>query len=69
MEMLLYQSVMNNKIMKVYNIYAKNKCLYHLISEQEFEITWKTLKNMVGLMKTDYSVEDLSYEEAFIDIV
>jgi len=55
--------------MKVYNIYAKEKCLYHLISEQEFEITWKTLKNMVGLMKTDYTVEDLSYEEAFIDIV
>jgi hypothetical protein len=48
---------------KIYHIYAKDRCLFHSINEEEFEITWRTLKNMVGLMKTDYNIEDLSYEE------
>jgi len=48
---------------KIYHIYAKDKCLFHSVKEEEFETTWKTLKNMVGLMKTDYTVNDLTYEE------
>jgi hypothetical protein len=48
---------------KIYHIYAKDRCLFHSINEEEFEVTWRTLKNMVGLMKTDYNIEDLSYEE------
>jgi hypothetical protein len=48
---------------KIYHIYAKDKCLFHSIKEDEFETTWNTLKNMVGLMKTDYSVNDLTFEE------
>jgi len=48
---------------KVYHIYAKERCLFHSVKEDEFHTTWSTLKNMVGLMKTDYNVEDLSYEE------
>ena len=48
---------------KIYHIYAKDKCLFHSVKEEDFEATWNTLKNMVGLMKTDYSVNDLSYEE------
>jgi hypothetical protein len=48
---------------KVYHIYAKDRCLFHSIKEEDFQTTWSTLNNMVGLMKTDYSVEDLSYEE------
>ena len=51
---------------KVYHIYAKDKCLLHSIKEEEFCTTWNTLKNMVGVMKTDYSVEDLSYEELIV---
>jgi hypothetical protein len=43
---------------KIYHIYAKDKCLFHSIKEDEFDITWKTLNNMVGLMKTDYNTED-----------
>ena len=49
--------------MKKYDIYAKEKCLFHSVHEDEFDITWKTLRNMVGIMKTDYCVEDLRYEE------
>ena len=48
---------------KVYHIYAKEECLYNNLSTEEFNNTWETLKGMVGLMKTDYELEDLSYEE------
>ena len=48
---------------KVYHIYAKKECLYNNLSKEEFSHTWETLKGMVGLMKTDYELEDLSYEE------
>jgi hypothetical protein len=48
---------------KIYHIYAKERCLFHSLKEEEFEITWNTLKNMVGLMKTDYTVEDLTFVE------
>ena len=49
--------------MKKYDIYAKDRCLFQSVDEKEFDVTWSTLKNMVGLMKTDYSVEDLYYQE------
>lgn len=48
---------------KVYHIYVKEECLYNNLTEQQFNNTWNTLKGMVGLMKTDYELEDLSYEE------
>ena len=48
---------------KVYHIYAKKECLYNNLSEDQFNNTWETLKGMVGLMKTDYELGDLSYEE------
>lgn len=51
---------------KIYHIYAKDRCLFHSVKEEEFEITWNTLKNMVGLMRTDYELEDLSYEELMV---
>jgi hypothetical protein len=52
---------------KVYHIYAKDKCLFHSLKEEDFEPTWNTLKNLVGIMKTDYNVEDLSYEELLVN--
>jgi len=52
---------------KIYHIYAKDRCLFHSIKEEDFEITWNTLKNMVGLMHTDYEVSDLSYEELMVN--
>lgn len=48
---------------KIYHIYAKNQCLFHSLKEEEFKNTWNTLHQMVGLMKTDYTVEDLNYIE------
>ena len=48
---------------KMYHIYANEECLYNNLSETQFKNKWETLKGMVGLMKTDYVIEDLSYEE------
>ena len=52
---------------KIYHIYAKDKCLFHSLKEDEFYQTWNTLKTMVGLMKTDYEVNDLNYEELLMN--
>ena len=48
---------------KVYHIYAKDECLYNNLDESEFNNKWNTLRGMIGLMRTDYQLEDLSYEE------
>jgi len=52
---------------KVYHIYAKDRCLFHSIKEEEFCTTWNTLRNMVGVMRTDYTCDDLSYEELIVN--
>jgi hypothetical protein len=41
--------------------------LFHSLKEEEFGPTWNTLKNLVGVMKTDYVEEDLSYEELSVN--
>ena len=46
-----------------FHIYAKDKCLFHSLQKEDFDNTWNTLKNLVGLMKTEYSASDLSYEQ------
>ena len=48
---------------KVYHIYAREECLYNNLSEIQFNKTWSALNGMVGLLHTDYNIEDLSYEE------
>jgi hypothetical protein len=48
---------------KIYHIYAKDKCLYHSLKEEEFQTTWKSLNNIVGIIRTEYNEDDLSYEE------
>ena len=52
----------------IYHIYAKDRCLYPCLKEDEFQKVWSDLQNMVGLMKTDYTLEDLSYEKLGADI-
>ena len=52
---------------KLFNIYEKDRCLFHSIKEEDFNVTWNTLKGMVGLMQTDYTLEDLSYEEVTVN--
>ena len=43
----------------VYHFYAKDQCIMHSVKEEDFKVTWTTLKAMVGLMHTSYKEEDL----------
>ena len=45
----------------MYHIYAKDRCIYNCLEEEEFEETWEMLKVMVGILKTDYTESDISY--------
>ena len=51
----------------IYHIYVKDRCLYNCLKEEEFEIKWAELKAMVGLMKTDYTVDVLAFVECPAD--
>jgi hypothetical protein len=52
---------------KIYHIYAKNKCLFHSIKEEDFDTIWNTIRGMISLIQTDYSLQDLSYEELHLN--
>jgi hypothetical protein len=52
---------------KIYHIYAKDKCLFHSLKEEEFRNTWNTLKNLIGVLDTRYSGDDLTYEELIVN--
>ena len=53
----------NERMDAMYHIYLKDRCVHYGLTEEEFRNTWSNMKGMVGLMKTEYTVEDLSYEE------
>ena len=44
-----------------YHIYAKDRVLYCNLDKEDFEEKWQLLNVMVGLLKTDYTEQDLSY--------
>jgi len=49
-------------VSKVYRIFLKGECISEEYNEFIFNENWKILNNLVGLVKTDYVSEDLSYE-------
>ena len=52
---------------KIFQICARGKCLMDQIPEEEFDVTWKTMNRMVGLIKTDYKISDLTYNQINLD--
>jgi hypothetical protein len=52
---------------KIYHIYAKDRCIYHSLSESKFSETWETIHRMIDLLDLDLQKEDLSYEELIIN--
>ena len=46
-----------------YHIYAKDRCLYHNLNQEDFEEKWQLLKVMIDLLGGQYTEEDLSYEK------
>ena len=52
---------------KIYHIYAKNRCVYHNLSEEKFSETWEMLHRMIDLLDVDISKEDLQYEMLYVN--
>jgi len=53
---------------EIYHIYIKGECVYNSLNESQFKQTWASLKGMVGLMQTSYTLKDLSYEKCSASI-
>lgn len=51
-----------------YNIYAKEKCIYQSLPEEEFNRTWKMIQNFLSIIDGNVKKEDLTFEELPIDI-
>jgi hypothetical protein len=52
---------------KIYHIYAKNRCVYHSLSEEKFTETWEMLHRMIDILDVDISKEDLQYEMMYVN--
>jgi hypothetical protein len=52
---------------KIYRIYAKNRCVYHSLSEEKFSETWEMLHRMIDVLDVDISKEDLQYEMMYVN--
>jgi hypothetical protein len=52
---------------RIYHIYAKERCIYHSLSEDKFSETWEMLHRMVELLDMDIKREDLQYEELVLN--
>jgi hypothetical protein len=52
---------------KIYHIYAKDKCIYHNLSESKFSEVWEMLHRMVELLDMNIRKEDLQYEELTVN--
>ena len=46
----------------MYSIFLQNKCILTGLTEEKFKQSWETLNNLVGIITTNYTAEDLSYE-------
>lgn len=52
---------------KIYHIYAKDRCIYHSLSENKFSETWETIHRLVDLLGMDFKKDDFSYEELSVN--
>ena len=68
LKILLYKKIPQEKMSledeTTYHIYARDRCIYHNLRQEDFEEKWELLNVMVGLLHTDYTEEDLSFEKA-----
>ena len=46
----------------LYHIYLKNKCIYHSLNEDEFNLTWKMISEFLSITD-DSKKNDLSFEQ------
>ena len=55
------------KYEKIYHIYAKERCIYHSLSEEKFSEIWEMLHRMIDLLDMNILEDDLQYEELIIN--
>jgi len=46
----------------LYHIYLKDKCIYHSLPQDEFDLTWKMISEFLSITD-DSKKNELSYEE------
>ena len=63
MKKIPQKKISPQKVQKVFHIYLKDRCVLHSLSEDQFNNNWELLNNLVGVMKTDYTTDDLSFIE------
>lgn len=52
----------------VYHIYIKDRCVYHSLSENEFDNTWLMMQNLLDIMDTkEISKNDISFEKVSVN--
>lgn len=54
-------------IEKRYHIYAKNHCIYHSLTEKEFEDTWEMIQRFLSIHSGNLDRNDVEYEEVLFD--
>ena len=49
---------------KIYHIYVKKECIYHSLSQEDFDKLWDFVEKLTWL--TDLNYEDIQYEEVIL---
>lgn len=50
---------------KLYHIYAKNNCIYHCLTREEFEKVWDMIDKFLSVTATLHK-DHISYEEVTV---
>lgn len=52
----------------VYHIYIKNKCVYHSLSESEFDSIWLMIQKLLEVMNTnEITKNDINFEKVSVN--
>ncbi len=58
---------MNQFIERKYHIYLNNNCIYHCLSEKEFNNIWSILNTLNDFLSKNNHKNKIEYEEVFIN--
>jgi hypothetical protein len=58
---------MNQFIERKYHIYLNNNCIYHCLSEEEFNNIWSILNTLNDFLSKNNHKNKIEYEEVFIN--
>jgi hypothetical protein len=58
---------MNQFTEKKYHIYLNNNCVYHCLSENEFNNVWNILNRLNDFLSKENCKHKIEYEEVFLN--